>query len=199
MECGILEGNLYSLIWRLQTDDESAFEALKVQYEGLLHSQVSQVIGRIPNGEFDDLMQEASLALFHAAMRFDLTQDDVTFGLYAKICIRNRLISVARRANKPKLPTTSLTADEEPSASERKAARRSSFRELNEAAEVLLSSMEYAVFQLYLDGCSAAEIAKIMDKSPKSIDNAIYRMRKKLKDQRNVIAAPNDNRAESSM
>ena len=193
-----MDSNLYSLICRLQANDESVFEALKVQYEGLLHSLVFQVIGRIPNGEFDDLMQEATLALFHAAMRFDLTQDDVTFGLYAKICIRNRLISVARRANRSKLPTTSLATDEELSDAERKAARRSSFRELNDAAAELLSPMEYTVFQLYLDGSSAAEIAKIMGKSLKSIDNAIYRMRKKLKDQRNVIAASNDNRAESS-
>ena len=177
-----MDSNLYDLIGRLQANDETAFEALKIQYEGLLHSQVSQAMGKIPGGEFDDLMQEATLALFHAAMRFDLMQDDVTFGLYAKICIRNRLVSVTRRASKSSTLFPSASIDEHLTLSERKAARRSGFRKLEDVAVEVLSSYEYVVYQLYLAGCSASEIARQLEKSPKSVDNAIYRMRKKIKE-----------------
>ena len=182
-----MDPNLLLWIERLQAGDETAFEKVKAQYDGLLHSQVSQAIGRIPGGELDDLMQEAALALFDAAMRYNLQQKDVTFGLFAKICIRNRLISVARRMNKSRTSSPAASGQDELSSSARKAARRAVYRDLEDVAKQVLSSLEYKVYCLYLNGESAVEIAQHLDISLKSADNAIYRMRRKIKEQCVVI------------
>ena len=175
-----MDSQLTKLILNVQSGDESSFAKLRAQYEGLLHSLVSQMIAKLPEAEFDDLMQEATLALYHALMRFDTQQKDVTFGLYAKICIRNRLISVARRYGKKSFDAQK-TRSVDLSANERKAARRVAYRDLDQIAQTTLSSFEYAVYQLYLEGYSINEMAKQMERSPKSIDNAVYRMRKKIK------------------
>lgn len=171
---------LIKWIKQLQDGDEAAFDLLREQYAGLLLSSVSKAISGLPGAEFDDLMQEATLALYHAAMRFDLSQDDVTFGLYAKICIHNRLVSIGRRLNRQKYATHSVSQIV-PSSSEKRIARRADFLGLENVAEEILSSFEFSVYQLYLEGCSVAEIAAQLEKPSKSIDNAIYRMRKKIK------------------
>lgn len=173
---------LTRLIEDTQAGDEASFSLIREQYAGLLHSLSAQMIAKLPEAEFDDLMQEASLALYHAALRFDTAQEDVTFGLYAKICIRNRLISVARRMSKRKFDSR-RQPPVLPTATEKKAARRVAYRDLDEIAQQVLSNFEYTVYQLYLDGYSVAEMANQLDKSSKSIDNAIYRMKKKIKSQ----------------
>ena len=44
-----------------------------------------------------------------------------------------------------------------------------------------LSAFEYEVLKMYIDGADYIEIAERMDKKPKSIDNAIQRIKKKVK------------------
>lgn len=44
-----------------------------------------------------------------------------------------------------------------------------------------LSKMENEVLALYLDGNNYIQIAQLMKKSPKSIDNALQRIRQKVK------------------
>ena len=183
-----LDSKLTNLIERVQSGDEASFSELRTQYAGLLSSLTAQMIAKLPEAEFDDLMQEATLALYHALMRFDTHQEEVTFGLYAKICVRNRLISVARRYGKRKFDAQK-NRSVVLSANEKKAARRVAYRNLDQIAQEVLSSFEYAVYQLYLEGYSANEMALQLERSAKSIDNAVYRMRKKIKDQCDPSAA----------
>ena len=92
-----MDRSLHKQIELIQSGDESAFEAIREQYAALLLSTVSKMMPGLPDAEFEDLMQEATLALYHAALRFKPDQEKVTFGLYAKICVRNRLISAIRK------------------------------------------------------------------------------------------------------
>ncbi len=46
-----------------------------------------------------------------------------------------------------------------------------------------LSSMEKKVLEYYLEGCSYVEISRLLDKSPKSIDNALQRIKTKIREQ----------------
>ena len=55
------------------------------------------------------------------------------------------------------------------------------FDEFKEHLLGQLSKMEKNVLSLYLDGNDYIEIAQIMDKTPKSIDKALQRIRQKLK------------------
>ena len=47
--------------------------------------------------------------------------------------------------------------------------------------ETLLSPMEYRIFRHYLDGKDYLQIAEMMGRSPKSVDNALQRIRRKIK------------------
>lgn len=171
--------SIITAIEQVQAGDDSAFEYLREQYAPLLVTTVSKIQAENDEIEFEDLMQEASLALFRAALRFDLSQDRVTFGLYAKICVRNRLISVLRKHRKrdPNVQTAKAPA----TPAERKSARRAGLGHLSEAVDTLFSEFEKSVYLLYLAGYSVADIAAGLHKSDKSIDNAIYRIRKKIK------------------
>ena len=60
---------------------------------------------------------------------------------------------------------------------------RESFRERLESLMGQLSGFEASVLRLYLNGLSYSEIAAEVNKSPKSVDNAVQRIRRKLAQQ----------------
>ena len=53
--------------------------------------------------------------------------------------------------------------------------------EFKEQIRAKLSKMEKEVLNLYLEGYNYTQIAKIMEKTPKSIDNALQRIRQKIR------------------
>lgn len=129
--------------------------------------------------EEDDLRQEAIIALLSAAATYR-TDVGATFGSYAKICIKNRLISYIRknlRNNEQEIleggdtkfssPEDSLIAEEE-------------FSDILLKIKQLLSSYEKAVFGLYISGENNASIAKALGKDIRSVENALFRIREKI-------------------
>ena len=132
-------------------------------------------------------MRQEALAAFYDAIRtYHADQETVEFGLYAKVCIGNRLISHLRRELKQQgllsLEDVSVDSMLEPdddllSLVIEEEAAQALFQSIREA----LSRYEYDVFSLYLQGKTTADIAAALEKSDKSIDNAIARIRKKLK------------------
>lgn len=166
-----------SLISELQSGDEKDFSRLIEIYEPLILHMVSSATERLRDigGEPDDLRQEAIIALYKAASSYDVEQSEVTFGLYAKICIKNRLISVARRLSRAS--KAAVAAKKEP-------VRTATQRRVDIPEELLshLSEYERSVWRLYLLGASYADMAKRLGKDEKSIENALYRIRAKLKD-----------------
>lgn len=175
-----MDRSLHKQIELIQSGDESAFEAIREQYAALLLSTVSKMMPGLPDAEFEDLMQEATLALYHAALRYKPDQEKVTFGLYAKICVRNRLISAIRKLRRasaaaPQPEEVAMTA------SQRKSSRRAPLGELSHLVDTIFSDFERSVYELYLQGYSASQIALLLERDAKSIDNAIYRMRRKIR------------------
>lgn len=171
---------LYEKLLAVKNGDDPAFSSLCEDYGALIESMTQSFVESCPDMDKDDLRQEARMALYRAAMRFSLDQDGVTFGLYAKICIRNKLISVRRKyTTQSKLKTkrnaeaVAVVADVTPSTP-----RRTLF---TEEAMLLLSPFEQKVFALYAQKCSYSEIARTLSRSEKSIDNAIYRIKSKLR------------------
>ena len=181
-------GNATSeLILAVRSGDSQAFDRLCELYAPLIGSLVSSADEqyRRYGSEAEDLGQEASLALYRAAMSYRLDQSDVTFGLYAKICIRNRLISAGRRLIRYYNART---------ATAKSAARP--VREAGSSGSVgshavltpdlsAFSEYERKIYALYSRGYSYARIAKEVGRSDKSVDNAICRIRRKLRQQMN--------------
>lgn len=122
------------------------------------------------------------MAFYKAACRFDLEQSGVTFGLFAKVCIKNRLISVRRKlTSQSRLKSESGMPRLEPVTSR---GDSEGMRRLSGEVQALLSPFEQKVFTLYANKCSYSEIAHALSRSVKSIDNAVYRIKRKLREHR---------------
>ena len=173
------------LIRAVQSGDKDAFNEIIRKFEPLILSSVSEYL----NGELfsvsdrDDLYQEAAIALYSAAMSYDLNQSEVAFGLYAKICLSNSLKSAFRRR---KRQIAADNAQLEADASQLNT-DTSQYVVSNADADLLLaridgllSEFERKVFRLFIRGYSHRFIAETLGKSEKSIDNAVYRIKKKL-------------------
>lgn len=166
---------------------DEAFSELLRRYDPLLKKRIVTYFGY---GAADDSepLQEASIALHSAAMTYDSDKcDGVTFGLYASVCISNRLKSLMRSKLKDidtaddfsNLERMSSGVDIEYSL----VARDVCERVMNEASS-LLSEFEYEVFRLGFERYTTKDIAKALGKSAKSVDNAKFRISKRLRESK---------------
>ena len=182
-----LEGNRMTEIElnAVKNGDKSAFEELLAAYEPLIRSESTSLIVKFPDfkGEEEEMRQEARLALYDAAMKYN-GNDKVTFGLYAKICVHNRLISYLRKLRSAKRRREKLShrADSVAQRSaEASVLELSSGSELDRLLESVSSSYERRVFDMYLQKMSYSDIAAALNKNEKSVANAICRVKQKLK------------------
>ncbi len=166
------------IISRMQSGDDSGFERLCEIYRPLVESLVATAFDlcRDVGGEIDDLRQEAAIALYKAANAYDFSCSAVTFGLFAKICVKNRLISYRRKLAKSSGGRSRVRA-----VAKTPRVRRFSEYALPEGTIDLLSPYEQSVWRLYASGMSYAEMARELGRNEKSVENAVYRIRAKLK------------------
>ena len=176
-----------NLIELVVAGDSDSFTRLVDIYNPLLKKILNiYTTEEMSKEDVEDLSQEELIAFYRAIINFDKDQTDVEFGLYAKICITNSMISYKRAAAKK--TNESLIGDDEmnsitdPEGEVSKIFElKESERELGEQIEKTLSQYENEVWSYYVNGCSTKEIATKLNSNEKSIDNAIFRIRKKLK------------------
>ena len=96
-----MDNELLSLIGLARSGDGKAFADLTVKYKPLIESMGKRYAAKCSNLIYteDDFIQEATLG-FYSAVRTYRETDKVTFGLYAKVCVRNRLVSLLRSSGK---------------------------------------------------------------------------------------------------
>lgn len=184
---------LNTLICRARQNDDEAFEELLKRYTPLIENMTSQFTARCEQSEDrEDLRQEAILGFYKALTRYNTDQTEVQFGLYAKECIRNRLTSYLRRIKKyeqirPLEDENSEMIEDAEQDPVNRIVEQENYLELYNRVCSMLSDYENRVWWMYLSGRTAAEIASKLDKDEKSVQNAIYRIRRKL---RSVIPYP---------
>ena len=185
----VLPESMDALLLAVASGDEDAFQTLSEQYSPLIRS-MSEGFARSLSETADvaaigvqDLEQEARLALYRAARSFDTKKDGITFGLYAKICIRNSLVSLWRKS------VSAARAARKHSAAHSDGAR-DPFSEIVSLAETdaltarirsVLSPYENCIFEQYISGRSVKCISESIGKPEKSVSNALYRIRVKIK------------------
>ncbi len=175
------------LICRFRAGDEASFDELLSRYQPLIESLVTKFSGEESSATSrEDLRQEAAVAFYRSVLSYDLEQSDVEFGLYAKICLSNALISKLRARKNPveEISYDSKGEIELAGESEDPAERLLEEERLRALYAVIrenLSEFEYRVWNLYLSGKTAKEIGRVVGRDEKSIANAIYRIRKKLR------------------
>ena len=172
------------ILLRAKAGNNAAFSELTENYSPLIDSMTERyrAEARLCNLEPEDLRQEAVIALYGAVKAFHVDQKDVTFGLFAKICIRNRLIGIVR---KHRGRSESGGADSDPELSmsnpEQDLIERENYEQLTKVIDESLTDYEKSVFKLFILDKSYREIAGALGRDVKSVDNAVCRIKKKLK------------------
>jgi len=134
----------------------------------------------------DDLMQEGLMGLFNAVGSFNNNQG-TKFSTYANVCISNKMTTALIKNNKNLKVVDSNIEDignddayifDTP---ESILLEKEKMQELYEKIISLLSEKEWMIFRLFLTGSTYEQMARQLNIPPKSVDNAIQRVRRKLK------------------
>ena len=179
--------------------DRVAEEQLVIRYNRLVRMCARPYF--LAGGDSEDLIQEGMVGLLAAIREYDPGRA-ASFRTYAEVCIKHRLLSVVKAAARDKhTPLNNSVSFETPlfdgkgdgyayrapgrqwEDPEEIFLSREAFRERMEALMGQLSGFEANVLRLYLNGLSYSEIAAEVNKSPKSVDNAVQRIRRKLAQQ----------------
>lgn len=133
--------------------------------------------------EPEDLAQEGFLAFLNAINSFD-TGRGTRFSSFAEVCVTNGVKNAARRLG---AGNESFGNDPEESGSDGFTPEsiwfeKESIKSIYSGISSVLSKKEWDIFRLYLGGLSYREIAERLDIPVKSVDNAVFRVRKKLKE-----------------
>lgn len=140
----------------------------------------------------DDLVQEGLIGLFRAMETYENDQG-AAFSTYAITCINNCIATAVKQAARKKhLPLSGyLSLDEDDTimltggyTPEELAIANEEYAALQNRINDNLSDFERDVLALYLEGYDYLAVAKRLDTTPKSVDNALQRARKKLKSKR---------------
>ena len=171
-----------TLLSRVRNGDSDAFALLSERFEGMTNKLVRQFSIDRCEADCAELLQEARLALYRAACTYRNTEN-VTFGLYARVCVRNALVSFCRRAVPSGISFCDIDAlllsDEREPVDPLVEAER--IAELTEMMGRVLSPYEQQVFARLLDGEEVVVIAEVLGKSEKSVANAVFRIQSKMR------------------
>lgn len=190
------------LIARSREGDQAAVDALMTKYKGMVLGKAKSMF--ILGGDSDDLIQEGMLGLFKAVRDYDSGRD-ASFRTFAQLCVTRQLYTAVTASGRKKhLPLNSaislsqtaqndsdddeqtdgliniLPADESFNPEEYLIGRESLER-LEEWIEQELSTFERQVLELRLTGLGYVEIAHVLNRDEKSTDNALQRIRNKLR------------------
>ena len=128
-----------------------------------------------------------------------MPNDNVTFYTFTNICMDRQLITISKKFDRDKhkflneaIPLDTITDDnsnnlinfieDNKDNPEIGLIEEATYRELYEKITKNLTAFEECVFNLKIQNFSYKEIAEILDKDTKSIDNAIQRIKSKIKD-----------------
>ena len=181
---------LRQLIKKASEGSAEALSILCEKYKPLLEAEVRRHTDpQMSDQDVTDLKQEALIYFYQAVCNYDYSEENVEFGLYAKICIGNALVSFLRHYNRQKdckvisiEDVSGTVADDGVYDPVQILIEEENLRKLKRDIEENLSPYESRVWWLYVSGMSAADIARKLDsQSVRSVNNAIYRIRKKLR------------------
>lgn len=182
------------LVYRAKEGDPSAFALLSEQYLYILHGRAGRY-SKIVGVDTEDFVQEGLLALYRAVKGYNPAMG-IRFRTYAITCINNSMISAIKTHLRDYRQTQGIHLDEmgPPKVYGRVVLQEEDCPEdiffQMEAAharaqqmEALLSEFERQVLKRYLSGQSYQEIGLALRTSTKAVDNALQRVRRKLRPQ----------------
>ncbi len=190
-----------ALLMRCQKGDDDATEEMLNRYKNMVRSKATALY--LVGADKEDLIQEGMIGLFKAIREYDPERND-SFAAFAGLCITRQMYTAIKASNtKKNQPLNNYVpfdlyafAEDAESTGDSNAYEGMGYWQKDPEESVIdrenavrieeevfssLSAMERQVLSYYASGMPYQEIAKIMEKEPKSIDNALQRIRKKLK------------------
>lgn len=182
----LMSASHIGLLLLAKEGDGDAFARLAEEYKPMLEASAAPHRTELGEQDFEELRQEALLAFHRAVQSYELLYGNVSFGLYAKICVNKAIISALRHFKKSANIVVIPLDEVEPSelASEDPATaviEKESAAELRSFIRENLSKYENSVWWMYYSGMSIDEIAESLSTSKKSVSNAISRIKRKLR------------------
>lgn len=189
-----------------QSGNDEAMTFLMEKYKSLVRQKTRTFF--LTGGDKDDLIQEGMIGLYKAICDY-IPEREASFKTFAELCISRHVYSAIKISNRMKnqplntyisIYAPAFSVNNEPDESDFMIDQELEIAEgnpediiINRESAVFvhkqlfkgLSKMETQVLSRYLDGMTYQEIAADMDKTPKSIDNALQRIKNKLNRQRN--------------
>lgn len=192
------------LVELAQSGDNGATDALVERYKNFVRgkSRTYFLIG----ADKEDIIQEGMIGLFKAVRDFDINKQ-AQFRSFAELCVTRQIITAIKSATRQKhIPLNTYVSLSRPvyeDESEKTLLDLISMEYIMDPEQIFinqeslgitenrinesLSSFERSVLELYINGKTYHEIAEILSKEPKSIDNAIQRIKRKIAKQLEII------------
>ena len=179
------------LVELLRQGDTEVMDYLLEKYKFVVRQKARVLY--LAGGEADDLIQEGMIGLFKAVRDFQ-TDKEASFATFARVCIDRQIYSAIQNSNRQKHQPlnsyVSLNQEDESSPiwelsvenPESIIIDQETTEDLRKRISDYLSPMENKVLDLYLKGKGYVEIGGILNKSPKSVDNALQRIRSKIRE-----------------
>ena len=186
------------LLCDYKNGNQEIMDYLMVKYKSMVRKKARAMY--LLGGENEDLIQEGMIGLIKAVRDFDVTQK-TSFSSFAELCVSRQMYSAIEASNpKKQLPLNSYVSlyedseevgegrslpliDTIESSKENDPEVLYFGKEYTEAfaeqLKELLSPLENHVLYLHLMGTDYRTIAELLGKSPKSVDNALQRIKTK--------------------
>lgn len=177
------------LVLLARDGDSRAVEALLERYLPLVSSRAS--VFTASGFEYDDMFQEGMSGLYSAIGSFDSTVGS-PFSAFARLCVDRMMVAVLRASSrKRRIPKSHISQlDDSLHLSEGRSAdpesvviAKEDFVRFVNKAKNELSAFEISVLNAFISGCSYSTISDRLGVSVQSVDNALQRIRRKLKNR----------------
>ena len=187
------------LIRKLREGEAAITDFIMDKYKSMVKKKARAMY--LLGGENEDLIQEGMIGLFKAVRDYDLDQD-TSFYSFAELCISRQMYTAIKLSQRQKhMPLNSYVSLYEqgnkveegkptPLIEQLQSVKENNpeelfldkeyFVSLEQELKERLSDLENRVLYLHLMGEDYRSIATLLDKSPKSIDNALQRIKQKI-------------------
>ncbi len=183
------------LLSRFGKKEPEVMDYLLGKYKPLVRKKANALY--LIGGDTDDLIQEGMIGLFKAVESFD-EEKESSFYHFAKLCITRQMYSAVEASRRKKhaplnsyisiyddagengMTLAEVLSEEGDKNPERMLIDRETFLQDLEKLSENLSTMERKVLDGILEGLNYKQIAAKLGKSPKSIDNALQRIKRKV-------------------
>lgn len=180
---------------------DGAIDELIQRYKKLVRNRIR--VNFLVGTDKDDLIQEGMIGLFKAICDYD-PEKEASFKSFATLCITRQISTAFRAVTRQKhiplnhsislsIPINKSSDEEDEGITlmdiiknsvsptpEDEVISKENVEDINEYIDKVLSKLEIQVLHIYMEGKNYREIAEQLGKSPKSIDNALQRIKKKL-------------------